>query len=236
MKTLIDYVLNKQYFKHYIKNPSDFRFILHYLERERKLVKLMGEEKEKIKRLLNEAENIRKYIVDKLSEFSAFHGAMVSPLEGPIIYTIIRCLKPRIVIETGVANGASSTFILSALEKNNLGKLYSIDLPSKDLLLKEEIGWLVPQSLRHRWELIIGNSRIVLPKLLAELGHVDIFLHDSLHTLEHILFELKESYNYIPKGGFLIVDDINVDWIKKINQEIKTEKFELFYDLLVLKK
>jgi hypothetical protein len=93
MKTLIDYVLNKQYFKHYIKNPSDFRFILHYLERERKLVKLMGEEKEKIKRLLNEAENIRKYIVDKLSEFSAFHGAMVSPLEGPIIYTIIDVLN-----------------------------------------------------------------------------------------------------------------------------------------------
>jgi predicted O-methyltransferase YrrM len=100
------------------------------------LVKLTGEEKVKIKRLLNEAENIRKYIIDKLSKIPAFHGAMVSPLEGPIIYTIIRCLKPRIVIETGVANGASSTFILSALEKNNLGKLYSIDLPSKDLLLK----------------------------------------------------------------------------------------------------
>jgi hypothetical protein len=236
MKTLIDYILNKQSFKHFIKNPSDIRFIIHYLEREHKLIKLTGEEKEKIKRLLNEAENIREHIIDKLSKIPAFHGAMVSPLEGSIIYTIIRCLKPKIVIETGVANGASSTFILSALEKNNLGKLYSIDLPSKDLLLKEEIGWLVPQSLRHRWGLIIGNSRIVLPKLLAELGHVDIFLHDSLHTLEHILFELKESYNYIPKGGFLIVDDINVDWIKKINQEIKTEKSELFYDLLVLKK
>jgi len=236
MKTLIDYILNKQSFKHFIKNPSDIRFIIHYLEREHKLIKLTGEEKEKIKRLLNEAENIREHIIDKLSKIPAFHGAMVSPLEGSIIYTIIRCLKPKIVIETGVANGASSTFILSALEKNNLGKLYSIDLPSKDLLLKEEIGWLVPQSLRHRWGLIIGNSRIVLPKLLAELGHVDIFLHDSLHTLEHILFELKESYDYIPKGGFLIVDDINVDWIRKINQEIKTEKSELFYDLLVLKK
>ena len=232
----MDYILNKQYIKHFIKNPSDIRFIIHYLEREHKLIKLTGEEKGKIKKLLNEAENIREYVVDKLSETYVFHGAMLSPLEGPIIYTLIRCLKPRIVIETGVANGASSTFILSALEKNNFGKLYSIDLPSKELLLKEEIGWLVPQSLRHRWELIVGNSRIVLPKLLPELGHVDIFLHDSLHTLEHILFELKESYNYMPKEGFLIIDDINVDWIKKINQEIKSEKSELFYDLLVLKK
>jgi len=232
----MDYILNKQYIKHFVKNLSDIRFIIHYLERERKLVKLTGEEKEKIRRLLNEAENIRKYIIEKLSEFHAFHGAMTSPLEGPIIYTMIRCFKPKIVVETGVANGASSTFILSALEKNNFGKLYSVDLPSKELLLKEEVGWLVPKSLRHRWELIIGNSRIILPKLLAELGHVDIFLHDSLHTLEHILFELKESYNYIPKGGFIIVDDINVDWIRKVNQEIKLEKSELFYDLLVLKK
>jgi len=200
------------------------------------LVKLTGEEKDKIKRFLNEGENIRKYIFDKLSEFRASHGAMVSPLEGPIIYTIIRYLKPRIVVETGVANGASSTLILSALEKNNLGKLYSIDLPDKNLLLKGEVGWLVPNYLRHRWKLIIGDSRIILPKLLAELRHVDIFLHDSLHTLEHILFELKESYTYIPKGGFLIIDDINVNWIRKINQEIKTEKFELFSNLLVLRK
>jgi len=50
MKTLIDYILNKQSFKHFIKNPSEFRFFLHYLEREHKLVKLTGEEKEKIKK------------------------------------------------------------------------------------------------------------------------------------------------------------------------------------------
>jgi len=201
MKTLMSYILNKQYVKHFIKNPSDLRFIIHYLRRESKLVKLTGK-KDEITRFLNEAENIRKYIIDKLSKFHAFHGAMVSPLERPIIYTIIRCFRPRIVVETGVANGSSSTFILSALEKNNLSKLYSIDLPDKRLLLKGEVGWLVPYSLRHRWELIIGDSRIILPKLLAKLGRVDVFLHDSIHTLEHILFELKASYNYITKGRF----------------------------------
>jgi len=147
----------------------------------------------------------------------------------------MRKIKPKVVVETGVSFGVTSSFILQAMEDNGFGTLYSIDLPF-EFATKEEVGIIVPKRLRHRWELIIGDSRIILPKLLAELGHVDIFLHDSLHTLEHILFELKESYNYIPKGGFLIVDDINVDWIKKINQEIKTEKSELFYDLLVLKK
>jgi hypothetical protein len=100
MKTLINYILNKQFLKHFIKNPSDIRFLHHYLEIESKLVKLTEERKGKIKKLLNEAENIREYVVDKLSEFRAFHGAMISPLEGPIIYTMIRCFKPRIVVET----------------------------------------------------------------------------------------------------------------------------------------
>lgn len=49
--------------------------------------------------------------------------------EEETLYTIIRIRKPDIVVETGVAQGVSSTFILQALEDNGRGQLYSIDLP-----------------------------------------------------------------------------------------------------------
>ncbi|MGC9069351.1 MAG: class I SAM-dependent methyltransferase [Thermoprotei archaeon] len=160
---------------------------------------------------------------------------MTSPLEGPVIYALIRSLKPNIVVETGVANGSSTTFILKALETNHKGQLFSIDMPSNYLNVKE-IGWLVPEYLRKRWKLIIEDAKTALPKLLFNLKHVDIFLHDSLHTLDHVLFELKEAYNYMPKGGILIADDVEIRWIKIITQEIKVNKKELFYDLLVLRK
>jgi len=48
MKTLMSYILNKQYVKHFIKNPSDLRFIIHYLRRESKSVKLTGKKKMKL--------------------------------------------------------------------------------------------------------------------------------------------------------------------------------------------
>ena len=45
------------------------------------------------------------------------------------LYTLSRSIKPGIVVETGVASGISSAYILRALDKNNHGKLFSIDLP-----------------------------------------------------------------------------------------------------------
>jgi cephalosporin hydroxylase len=132
-------------------------------------------------------------------------GGWIDLPSGIILYTVTRKFKPEIVIETGVGPGASSAFILKALEDNKKGKLYSIDLPGNDAVVYPklgkdfnihipegfEVGWLIPNWLKHRHELIIGDSTVELPKLLLKLGKVDVFLHDSLHTDEHVLFELN---------------------------------------------
>lgn len=111
MKVIVKEFLKKEYFKHFLYNPNDFRFILDYLLREVKISNITEERLEKIKIFLKEAEEVRKVIVAKISKLRGFHGAMISPLEGPVIYTLIRVKKPEIVVETGVANGASTTFI-----------------------------------------------------------------------------------------------------------------------------
>jgi len=139
--------LKPKYIKILINDPTNIRFFFHLVVRERKLYRIIGNKKD-IKIYLDESEEIRKQILFKLKKFE-YHGAMVSPLEGPVLYCIIRATKPEIIVETGVANGASSTFILSALEKNNKGKLFSIDLPSKDIQTKE-IDWLIPNNLKYR--------------------------------------------------------------------------------------
>ena len=42
---------------------------------------------------------------------------------------VCRLLEPQVVLETGVAYGVSSAFILRALEENGHGILHSVDLP-----------------------------------------------------------------------------------------------------------
>jgi|SRR5271157_716866 len=45
------------------------------------------------------------------------------------IWCLIRHLQPKNVVETGVAHGVTSRFVLEALERNEGGRLWSIDLP-----------------------------------------------------------------------------------------------------------
>jgi len=139
---------------------------------------------------------------------------------APILYLICRIKKPKVVVETGVASGFSSSFILKALQENSIGKLYSIDLPVKAWKENDpreyicrpndrDVGWLVPNNLRDRWELIIGSSDEKLKPLLDRLQSVDIFLHDSDHHYKYMLWEYQTVWSYIRKGGLLLSDDID---------------------------
>ena len=56
------------------------------------------------------------------------------------IWLLVRCLRPRHVVETGVAHGLTSRFILEALEKNGDGHLWSIDRPPMEREWKAQIG------------------------------------------------------------------------------------------------
>ena len=49
--------------------------------------------------------------------------------EATTLYALCRKLKPDVVVETGVASGVSSSYILCALHENEHGQLYSIDVP-----------------------------------------------------------------------------------------------------------
>ena len=144
-----------------------------------------------------------------------------------MLHTLTRMQVPEVIVETGVASGRSSAAILDALEKNGKGKLYSIDLPlffdasgperftthegNSELTgfvpQGKEPGWLIPDHLRPRWELILGDSNVELPKLLARLPVVDIFYHDGDHSYETMSYEFKTLWEKIPVDGFLFSDD-----------------------------
>jgi len=129
-----------------------------------------------------------------------------------ILYVLIRSKKPEIVLETGVASGISSSYILLALNKNRKGQLISIDQPSN--WEDKEAGWLVPNNIRENWQKIIGTSKMRLPHLLYSLEHYDkkkigIFLHDSDHTYGNMKWEFDMVWDNIEESGLLLSHDIS---------------------------
>lgn len=128
------------------------------------------------------------------------------------VWHSVRHLRPTNVVETGVARGFTTRFILEGLERNAAGHLSSIDAPP---LLKPEfagqVGAAVLDRLRHRWSYIKGSSAQRLPELLRQLGEIDLFIHDSRHTESNVIFELDQAWTALRPGGILIVDDIDLN-------------------------
>ncbi len=123
-------------------------------------------------------------------------------------YALVRAVKPSVILETGVASGVSTAFMLLALKNNNHGRLDSIELGDTAYLpTGREPGWIVPDWLRDRWQMHVGDSRSLLGPIARTLEPIDIFIHDSLHTYEHMMFEFDEAYPSLRAGGVLIADD-----------------------------
>lgn len=126
-------------------------------------------------------------------------------------YSLVRLLKPEVVIETGVGAGVSSWTILSAMEKNRTGNLISIDLPTPNTRLLPDVGYLVPEELRHRWDFQRGSSQNLLPRILSEVTEIDMFQHDSRHSYSNQLREYLTAWPFIRSGGILVSDDVSND-------------------------
>ncbi len=127
------------------------------------------------------------------------------------IWCLVRHLKPNHVVETGVAHGVTSRFILEAMERNGNGHLYSIDLPPAERVWQQQVGVAVGERHKSRWSYIRGSSRRRLPKLLSALGPIDLFIHDSLHSQRNVLFELSQAWSAVRPGGAIVVDDVDVN-------------------------
>jgi predicted O-methyltransferase YrrM len=127
------------------------------------------------------------------------------------IYIVIRAMKPEHLVETGVQFGATTAYMLLALEHNQKGFLHSIDLPWAGVGMPGEalgIGCLIPGLLKSRWNLVLGDSRQELQPLLSQLESIDLFNHDSLHTPKHMTWEYRTAWDHLRPGGILASHDI----------------------------
>lgn len=149
-------------------------------------------------------------IKEKLASYPSGYGMQMTR-ELRSLYLLTRLIKPDCIVETGVASGASSAYILRALHDNKNGQLYSIDLPPDNLPKGKTSGWIVPQSLRSRWRLYIGDTKELLEPLLHKLGGIDCFIHDSLHTYEHMMWEFRTAWKYLQHGGLFVSHDVGAN-------------------------
>ncbi len=158
------------------------------------------------------------------------------------LYSLIRILKPSLIVETGVFHGYYTACFLKGIYDNQKdssidGKLISIDLPAYESIEEStsetckkrlpagcQPGWVIPEYLRDRWQLYLGDSLKLLPEVLKKEKNISLFFHDSLHTYSHMTYEFETVYPELQKGACLMSHDIHWNrafrhFVKKHNQK-----------------
>jgi cephalosporin hydroxylase len=112
----------------------------------------------------------------------------------------VRCIKPKVIVETGVYQGLSTCFLASALVSNGNedARIYSID----------------PWDTPHLWEnsplekyiqFLAMTSQDAAP-VISKLS-IDLLVIDSIHTYGQSSWELKNFEPHVREGGFIIMHD-----------------------------
>ncbi|MGH7232104.1 MAG: class I SAM-dependent methyltransferase [Nitrospiraceae bacterium] len=120
--------------------------------------------------------------------------------ERLLLYTLVRGLKPKRVLEIGVYHGGSTAIISDALDQNGCGMLSSID-PHPDL----KIDW---ESVAHRVVLYRGYSPAILKEVHdAAGGHFDFCFIDADHSYGGVLRDAIGVMPYMAPGSYILFHD-----------------------------
>lgn len=147
--------------------------------------------------------------------------------ERILLYVLVRHLNPSWFLETGVYYGGNTAFLLAALDRNQHGRLVSIDLPDSVIRFAEEgvharhplvgeselyesglrPGFIIPEYLKSRWDFVEGDSLVEIPRRTETF---DMYLHDSDHSMHFLQAELRAAWPRLAPKAVAVVDDI--DW------------------------
>lgn len=123
-----------------------------------------------------------------------------------LCYVCSRALGATTAVETGVANGVTTAHLLAGLAPS--GTLHSIDWAPGDARRRRPVGEAVPTELRRAWQLELGPSRRLLPRIARRVAPIGVFVHDSLHTYRTMRRELDAVTPHMDRPSVVLVDDV----------------------------
>ncbi|MEH0845668.1 class I SAM-dependent methyltransferase [Micromonospora sp. CPCC 205711] len=118
-------------------------------------------------------------------------------------YAIVRASRPKHVVETGVDKGLGSVVLAAALLRNaaegHPGRVTSVDINPEAGYLAKVPPW------SEVVDLVIGDS---IASIAALDRPVDLFLHDSDHSVAHERREFAAVEDKLAPGAILLTDNV----------------------------
>ena len=127
------------------------------------------------------------------------------PLDLWIYQELITKQKPSVIVETGTYQGGSALYFASLCDLLGHGEVVTVDI---------DTTWEAQRPRHPRITYLSGSS--VDPAILQQIrartaGQNILVILDSDHRHDHVLAELRAYSTLVRPGGYLIVEDTNVN-------------------------
>ena len=152
----------------------------------------------------------RLYYHSKAWDSNTFLGYQIKqcPFDLQIYQELVTRLRPRFIIQTGVAGGGSVLFLATLLD------LCSAEPDAVVVGIDVQLSAAARSLNHHRIRLVEGSStdahtlRVVESHLPDGGGMVVL---DSEHAEQHVARELRMYSEYVAVGSYLVAEDTNLN-------------------------
>jgi len=132
------------------------------------------------------------------------HTTLKYPTDLWAYQEIVTEIRPEVVLETGTFKGGSALYFATLLDALGEGRVISVDLALADAL---------PQHPRITYVQGSSIAPEIVSRVMDEIGAARpvVVILDSDHARDHVLGELRAYADLVEPGGYLIVEDTNVN-------------------------
>lgn len=180
-----------------------------------------------ISQYIQEVENnkdLKKHIIKFTKKSSYRYYADLKPLYGRRLgwYALVRAIKPKVVVETGVDKGLGSCIISAALIKNHQegykGKYFGTDIDPN-------AGYLLQGKYAQNCTILYGDS---IKSLIKFPYKIDLFINDSDHSAQYEKKEYETIKNKFDSKTIIISDNSHITGCLKVFAR-QTKRHFLFF-------
>jgi cephalosporin hydroxylase len=161
------------------------------------------------------ADRFHDMYYSKLDEGRGLHTIVLSwmgyemfkcPLDLWAYQEMIVTNRPDVILETGTYKGGSALYLANVCDLAGHGQIVTIDVDATHQPIR-------PEHPRITYITGSSTSATVLAQVESIVNgrsNVMVVL-DSDHRRDHVLEELRNYHRFVPVGGYLIVEDTNVN-------------------------
>lgn len=126
------------------------------------------------------------------------------PLDTWVYQEMMWELKPDIILECGTCLGGSALFLAHMCDLMQRGSVITIDIDPPD-------GKPVHPRITYLQGSSTSPQIISKVESLIEPGDRVLVILDSDHSRDHVMGELRAYSSLVPVGGYVIVEDTNIN-------------------------